>query len=103
MREGYTRTVQGLKRFKRLGFGPHVVGDARSQEAQLTLPPHLDTVLRGIRTFQVGVNPHGVSAAVSTSNGDGEATESFIFRGSGPLFHVGPLQRYNRSVRLSWK
>jgi hypothetical protein len=48
-------------------------------------------------------SPHGVSAAVSTSNVDGEPTETFIFRGSGPLFHVGPLQRYNRFVRLSWK
>jgi hypothetical protein len=49
-----------------LGFGLQVVGDPLSPGAQLTLPPHLDTVLRGIRTFQVGEFPHVVSAAVST-------------------------------------
>jgi hypothetical protein len=83
MPEGYTLTADNLKRFNH--FSPSTLSGTPvllAQDPELTSPPYVDSVLRGIRTFQQEriISPalDGPSAAVWTPNALGEAAKLFL-------------------------
>ena len=107
MPEGYTSTANKLKRFNDLS-SKLAIWHRRpfARDTELTSPPYVDNVLRGIRTFQKEriISPalDDPSAAVSSSNATGEAARLFLGELS-PLLRFGHRSGAPAPYGLSWK